>query len=311
MLTKDIARREFIKRASITGLALLTGCATSGTNIPDSGEFDTKKFLSWYRFHKLYNGANPNLRPPHRPTPWPSTYFKDSMDRRVTPGVGYSVPSGEVMVAVAPGVVSTIGEITGTGRPGGGVITIGYVHNEQNGWPRYKSDFAHVGGPLVKVGQAVTRGQPICHVPNEYKEFAKLIFKEGDTLADPDNYGRNHSYMTYAEGPEELDEEFQNNRENYMKIINERYSKQGKILDQFLESAAQEEIRKTKWHNLEGYKPTDWSRIEQFRYLSTMYEMYPTQFPNLTKEEFETMKKEFYANQPIILTLPFKKGGLR
>ena len=96
-----------------------------------------------------------------------------------------------------------------------------------------------------------------------------------------------------------------------MKITSEKFSKQRKILDQFLESAAQEKIRKTQWHNQEGYKPTDWSRIEQFRYLSTMYEMYPTQFPNLTKEEFETMKKEFYANQPIILTLPFKKGGLR
>jgi hypothetical protein len=41
-----------------------------------------------------------------------------------------------------------------------------------------------------------------------------------------------------------------------------------------------------------------------------MYEMYPAVFPNLSKEEFEAMKKEYYANQPIILTLPFKKGGL-
>lgn len=42
-----------------------------------------------------------------------------------------------------------------------------------------------------------------------------------------------------------------------------------------------------------------------------MYTMHLTQFPNLTKEEFETMKKEFYANQLIILTLPFKKRGQR
>jgi hypothetical protein len=310
----DIERREFIKRAGITGLALLTGCATSGTeikepeaNIKESGEFDSEKFLRWYKRNKLYNGPNPNLKGPH----YHFETFKECLNKSVTPGVSYSAPWGEVMVAVAPGVVQNIGEISGTGRPGGGIITIGYVHNEQNGWPRYKSDFDHVGGSLVKVGQAVIRGQPICHVPMEYQKHVKLVFKEGDTLADPDGYGRNHGYMTYAKGQEELDELFQKNREDYMKITSEKFSKQRKILDQFLESAAQEKIRKTKWHNLEGYKPSDWSRIEQFCCLSTLYDMYPTQFPNLTQEEFEAMKKEFYANQPIILTLPFKKGGFR
>ena len=213
----DIERREFIKRAGITGLALLTGCATSGTeikepeaNIKESGEFDSEKFLRWYKRNKLYNGPNPNLKSPHSVTDnTRGPTFKSSMDSGFSPGISYSVPWGEVMVAVAPGVVQNIGEISGTGRAGGGIITIGYVHNEQNGWPRYKSDFDHVGGSLVKVGQAVIRGQPICHVPMEYQKHVKLVFKEGDTLADPDGYGRNHGYMTYAEDPEELDELFQ------------------------------------------------------------------------------------------------------
>jgi hypothetical protein len=39
--------------------------------------------------------------------------------------------------------------------------------------------------------------------------------------------------------------------------------------------------------------------------------MYPATFPNLGKEEYQAIKKEFYENQPIILTLPFKMGGLR
>jgi hypothetical protein len=31
-------------------------------------------------------------------------------------------------------------------------------------------------------------------------------------------------------------------------------------------------------------------------------------FPGLEKGQFESLKNEFYANQPIILTQPFKKG---
>jgi hypothetical protein len=127
ILTMDIERREFIKRAGITGLALLTGCANSGTeikepeaNIKESGEFDSEKFLRWYKRNKLYNGPNPNLKRPHHNF----QTSKESMNKSVTPGTSYSVPSGEVMVAVAPGVVVEIGDITGTGRPGGMFIKV-------------------------------------------------------------------------------------------------------------------------------------------------------------------------------------------
>jgi len=64
-------------------------------------------------------------------------------------------------------------------------------------------------------------------------------------------------------------------------------------------------------HNKGGYKPSKWSTVEKFRFFETLYDMHPQQFPNLSKEEFEARRKEFYQNQPIILTLPLKKGGLR
>jgi hypothetical protein len=51
-----------------------------------------------------------------------------------------------------------------------------------------------------------------------------------------------------------------------------------------------------------------WSNIEKFRYIEYLYQKKPETFPSLTKEQFEEMRKEFYSNQPIILTLPFKKG---
>jgi len=50
-LTTDIERREFIKKAGITGLALLAGCATFEAeikepepNIKESVGFDAEKF---------------------------------------------------------------------------------------------------------------------------------------------------------------------------------------------------------------------------------------------------------------------------
>ena len=51
-----------------------------------------------------------------------------------------------------------------------------------------------------------------------------------------------------------------------------------------------------------------WSNIEKFRYIEYLQQNKPETFPSLTKEQFSEMKKEFYYNQPIILTLPFKKG---
>jgi hypothetical protein len=51
-----------------------------------------------------------------------------------------------------------------------------------------------------------------------------------------------------------------------------------------------------------------WSPIEKFRNVEYLKKNKPQIFPSLTEEQFGEMKKEFYNNQPIILTLPFKKG---
>ena len=49
-----------------------------------------------------------------------------------------------------------------------------------------------------------------------------------------------------------------------------------------------------------------WSLIEQFRYLEHLYRTHPEYFTG-TPDQINSIRKEFYDNQPIVLTLPFKK----
>ncbi len=295
-------RREFVTKGSLAGIAFLAGCAGAQTDLKDPSKFDINSFVSWYRRNKLYNARNPNLRSPHRA----NHIFVDSFNRW-TPGVDYSVPSGEVMVAVAPGRVREIGEISGTGRAGGKFIKV--VH-EVPDWI-YSSYYNHVAEPLVRFYDLVERGQPLCHVPSYYSDIAKLYVQEEGNHVDPDNYGENHSYMQYQGGPLPIDEEDKTNP----LLASQRLTKQKELVtnvDRLRKGRYQEDnLLESLWHNKNGYKPSQWSTIEKFSFLETLYDMHPQQFPNLSKEEFEAIRKQFYQNQPIVLTLPFKKGGLR
>ena len=51
--------------------------------------------------------------------------------------------------------------------------------------------------------------------------------------------------------------------------------------------------------------PVEWSTIDRFKYLVDRYTKNPDLFPTLSAADFETIKKAFYNNQPIVLTLPF------
>ncbi len=98
ILSQQTNRRDLLA-AGIAGLTFLAaGCAGAQKNIKDPSEFDINKFVGWYKRNKLYNKANPNLRRPHNA----HNIFVDSFNRW-TPGVDYSVPPGETMVAVQSG----------------------------------------------------------------------------------------------------------------------------------------------------------------------------------------------------------------
>ena len=63
-------------------------------------------------------------------------------------------------------------------------------------------------------------------------------------------------------------------------------------------------------HKKSGDEACEWSSFEYFKYLSTLYEVKPDLFPELSNEKFQSLKKEYFDNQPIVLTLPFRKGGM-
>ena len=65
-----------------------------------------------------------------------------------------------------------------------------------------------------------------------------------------------------------------------------------------------------KWHSRGNVRnrsqACQWSRIEKFRYLETLYKFQPKLF-DISAEQFESKRNEFYANQAMVATLPFEK----
>ena len=80
------------------------------------------------------------------------------------------------------------------------------------------------------------------------------------------------------------------------------YEVQQQILNKFAGMAEGPEkytLLRKKYKGMFQYR---WSKIEKFRYIEYVYQNKPVTFPSLTKEQFEEIRKEFYSNQPIVLT---------
>ena len=109
-------------------------------------------------------------------------------------------------------------------------------------------------------------------------------------------------YMHYPKGQMEQDNgDFSNNE------IWAKWTNQFRIVNKTYEFVKSEKINRFKMYP----RGNAWDSIDHFRYLETLYNVKPDLFPNLSKDQFESMKKEFYDNQPIILTLPLVKGGMK
>jgi len=303
-----LTRRDFIQYNALAlgllGLSpILKGRATidpkkDWSKVP-TDEFDIKAFDSWYKWNRLYNNTNPNIRKPHKSQ---SQYaFKANFYHDWTPGIGYTVPWGEVMVAAAPGYV--LSPITlNTGRARGERVTI--VHDGP-----FKTCYAHLDKVFIKQGE-VKRGDPIGNV-KEYKDVAKLMITDSGTWADPDNYGINNGYMDYNENLNIMDKvknrsisEWRGWSEGY-KI----YLKRVKLVSQL--------VNRCKVLNPDEFtfrphpKKCRWTNIEKYRYLETLYTFKPNFFSDLSNDEFQSIKNEFNKTQTLVLTLPFKKGGMK
>ncbi len=248
----------------------------------------------------VYNGVNPNSKEIVADT------FKDCLSKGLAPGICYK--TSKPMVAVAKGTVTQVGEWDARPRyakhlgddPMG---VMGYFVQVIQG-SNFVSYYYHLKEPEVKFGQKINRGDRI-GLPDGSWNLPRLLLLTGygayGTASGPNNFGINHGFMTYWDGATDLDISKEEQ--------NQRFENQNEILNKFagMVKGPEEYTLLSKKHKGKDqlYK---WTPIEKFRYIEYLIQNKPETFPSLTKEQFSVMKKEFYSNQPIVLTLPFMKG---
>ena len=289
---KEISRRGFLKK---TGKIALAGAAAFGL---ESGFLGGSIKLAYgeepQAGFNVYNDVNPHIKSIQSHT------FKECISQGYKPAICYS--TSKPMVAVAKG---TVVEIIDLQDPR--YLWLGTYPKEAKGLAvriqhgnNYSSWYLHLRQPEVKFGQKIERGQRI-GFPDERWNIPSLMLPERINAIDPDNYGINHSFMTYWDGLTNLDidKEEQNKRiENQRRILQEIAGL----------CSGSEKYTLLMMKHKRGDRVLKWSAIETFRYMEHLYKKNPQKFSSLTKDQLEKMKKEFYDNQPIILTLPFKKG---
>jgi len=244
----------------------------------------------------VYNDVNPNAKSIESHT------FKDSISQVYKPAIRYR--TSKPMVAVAKGTVSDIIDLESQTS---GWKGLGSDPKEAKGFMavmrhgnNYGSCYLHLQQPEVKFGQKVERGQ-IIGLPDDRWNIPSLMLFERMNAIDPDNYGINHSFMTYWDGVTDLDIDKEEQ--------NKRLEQQRQILQNIANlCSGPEKYTLLMMKHKHGNRFRKWSKIEIFRYIEYLYRKNPNKFFSLTKDQLEKMKKEFYDNQPIILTLPFKKG---
>lgn len=262
----------------------------------------------------LANKTNPNLQKPVIQT----RTFQATIEDGLTPGLEYETSGGPICAAAA-GIVHFIG----VGRPVAGNEGGWYVriyHDFYDGLKKksypmitlyrnqtYRSTYYHLANVVVKQYQSIRRGQVIGYAfQSGHEKKAKLVVEERGVFVNPDDYGQ-HGFMDYWDGTpdHEIDLDEMNRRlDQRIKIVDN--------LNSFYTNRRNDNVF-TKIHlsidteKVKNY-PATWSTLDRFRYLSQLYESRPALFPDLQSGAFRTMKKEFDANRPITLTLPFKSN---
>lgn len=277
-----------------------TGCATypkdvKWSDVPDS-EFTIQKFDDWFSFHKLYNSVNPNLKSYNIGN---YSSFKVSIGAGFSPGIDYN---SNYMYAAADGVVVSVHEMD-TGRVGGTAIWIGHPEGGFN-FMGLETRYLHLGKSMVQGGQEVKRGDRLADV--ELKGSGKLMVSIFGNLVDPDNYGVGHSYMEYFDGVHNSPVENPKIKSRDQRGICEELFSHAQNIELSLKKFGRDPHFSEINHPKRGTRFAHWDYIEMFRYTEELYKARPTYFPRLSPEKFAEFKIEFYANQPIIFTLPLQ-----
>ena len=258
---------------------------------------------------------NPNVKAPQSQL----QSFQSSIDQHFRPGIEYYT-GGAPVRAVAGGIVHFTGQMpVGAGKAGGFYVRVAhdfYDGLKEQQYPRvtlyrnqaYRSSYYYLSKVLVEHWQTVRRGQVIGYGSTygvDDKEKVKIVLEERGNWVNPDAYGQNHTLMNTWDG----ETDFEMNLDE----MNHRLDKQIEIVERLYDYYVDED-RERLYHKLhavidtEKFKnyPVKWSTIDRFRYLSHLYTKDTGLFPDLSLTEFNALTKEFYGNQPIVLTLPFK-----
>jgi len=255
---------------------------------------------------------NPNLRSPQAQ----QQSFQMALEKGRRPSIVYDT-GGAPVRAIAAGIVHFIGE----GREAVGDAEGLYVRIAHDNfdalrkatYPRvtlyrpqaYRTTYYNLGRVVVEHWQSVKRGQAIGYGQVVGANTrVQVVLEERGNWVDADQYGMQHGFMTRREGQPQI--------EIGLVEMNRRLDRQVAIvhdLQAHYVSRTSDNIY-FKIHaviDTERFKQytVHWSTLDRFRYLAHRFQEDPSVFPKLSDAEFASLQKDFYANQPIFLTLPF------
>ena len=294
-------RRSFLKMIGCFGLSFIPfgGLLSCGINFTPAkkalGGLLTDDF-------KVYNGPNPYVSF-HQKYTFKSKMFNANMAiGKRNPGPAWNV-GRRPLIASIDGCITKIQRIGGTN---GGYRLL--LSNDR--WNQaYRIAYDHIFSLKVKPWQEVKRGDILGQSNGYFKMILFYIFN----TQDPDNYGVNHSYMNYMEDGTVYNsgEDAFALGENQRKILSEivncyvgLHKNEIKSLSNFNRGTDNLMHRSPSQINMHNFY---WSEIERFRMIEHIFKKSPADF-SITQKEFNEIKEKFYSNQPIVLTLPFKKS---
>lgn len=299
-----LTRRQFMKYSAMLGTALATGCSFNSPSKGrllqmglDSAGVDVSGF-------ELYNGNNEFQKAGRQ-----KFTYRTKLDNPA-PAPAFYVNGGLDIIAAADGRVADIYKIT-QGEP-----------TNRGGWTVEVSDplstpfrlmYYHVDEPVVELMEPVKRGQILAKgVSNEIFSgggnfpYFKMALKRWHNLEDPDNYGEGHGHMNYWDGETDINVGDGFRRDSIQRrvitdIVDSYNGNPNPLKPLAIMSEVEHKPRASR-----GANTYRWSAIERFRFLDHINTKNPGIF-DITESEYKDLKDEFYANQPVILTLPFKK----
>ena len=262
---------------------------TSGTEQAESlkpmeGWFASKFDPGIHQKEKLPRALQSNEKNPFIKTPHSQREsFQQAIDKGLRPGVNYYT-GGSPVRAVAAGIVHFVGERQ-PGKDNIGGLYVRVAHDDYDGlkekhYPRvtlyrnqaYRSTYYNLSRVVVTHWQTVKRGQIIGYgmkFEKDGKECANLVLEERGNWVNPDDYGLNHSFLTYWDGGSNLEislEEMNSRLDAQLDIVKRLYS--------FYSLKGKYDIY-AKLHaviDTEKYKnyPVRWSTQDRFRYLESL-----------------------------------------